>query len=587
MIFGAKKQYRVIASRTLPGYGAFITEHFQRNFIGGEPLVIYYPPDHPNEGTKYNYTILENDDSGAEGLDVVGLFGGESTRSISGIEDTQDPPKPYHLDFYIIPFVGTNQDIHPLTNENGYDCFLLKASIIEGLSSGARRFYDGPFKGYSIESQDVCIDGGGDVSLNTMDGSTCEGYLRGSYYEGGYSPIRHNIHRYAGVTNHVLDPVNPINQFYMSATPFGSLSMNWLALHNRENRPIPYRMQIDGGKGHAAALITKRHAVISGTKGYGYPYRFYSPSEGIVNVSVEKSTATVGPFSADLETRDFKNIWRGLGFRDPTGDVELTTTYNALMESFRDCTIVTFDKALPDDIVPVYLVDRNESDLIRWAMTVGQEGRGHVTYTCDSIKESARWQFSYCPKCDGDEDVFLPPGCDIDDVGKFPVNGDLTAPLYTYSNNEVVFLGFMSEIIDKNFEDLDFLGNDNTIMSRNSPPNYECFTNNPIEFSRSGQLMQSHYQSAWDIGNTKKYQLPWGYEISAFDLLNMWLALDGDYQADSIKFQATDNDTQSTYPYPIIIDEGEVIEPGDRPVPPQGKKIRNAPWNIARTYREE
>jgi hypothetical protein len=554
--------------------------------------VIYYPPDHPNADTKYNYTILEDDDQQAAGLKIVGLFGGESARSISGIESSRDTPKSYHLDFYIIPFMGVDQDIHPLTSENGYDCFLLKGSIIEGLSSGARRFYDGPFKGFTVESQDGCIrDGNPDVTPNTLDGATCRGYLKGSYYEGGYDPLRHDVFVYTGTTNHVLNPESPLNGVFMTGTPFGNVPMNWLALRNREKRPIPYRMQIDGGKGQSAVLITSRHALISGTKEYGYQYRFYSPSQGMIQVNVEKSTATIGPYTTGLETRDFKNIWNGLGFRDPTGDPELTATYNALMESFRDCTVVTFDQDLPDDVVPVDLIDRNESDVIRWAMTIGQEGRGHLVYTCENIKDVARWEFSHCPKCEGEKDPALPPGCDIDDFGKFPVNGDITAPLFTYRGfgqfeTIPVFLGFMTEIADKKFENLDFV--ENTVMSRNSPPNEECFTNNPVEFSRSGQFMRVFYQSAWDIGNSKKYILPWGYEISAIELLNMWVKLDGDYDVESIQFQANQDDTQETYPYPLIIDdEGEVIEPGDRPVPPQGKKIRNAPWNYSRIYREE
>lgn len=585
MIFSSKKQFKIIATKVLPGYANFTTEHFSRDFKGGETLVVYYPPDHPQAGTKYNYTVLEESDSDAAGMEVMGLFSSESPRVRITDEDFLDENKSYHLDFYVVPFPVKDQDIHPLTNANGYDSFLIKGSIIEGQESGARRFYDGPFKRFTVESQDGCIEVLGEATMNGLDGSSCDGYLKGSYYETGYDISRHNLRRYRGTTRHTLDPVDPRNSSFMQDTPFGLFDMTCLAFHDREKRPIPYRMDVGG---HAAVLITQKHAVISGTKGYAYDYRFYSPSQGMITVNVVKSSATAGPYSADPATRDFKNIWKLLGFAEPDGREQLTNTYNSLMNSFRDCTIVTFDRELPDDVVPAILVDRNESDNIRWGMTIGQEGRSHLLYFCENIKIDVNWRSSYCPKCEGDEDVYLPPGCFIDDFPRAFCNGDESSPLFTYyRGQDPVFLGFLSEIGKNEIGFLDYVRGENAVMVRGSPPNYECFTNDPIEYSRSGQLVVGTYYSAWDIANTTKYLLPWGYEISAQDLLKLWVQLDGDYDIDAVKFQAEIGDTSSTYPYPIVIDEdGEVIEPG-KEAKPRPVRYRLAPWNRARAYRED
>lgn len=584
MIFSSKKQFKIIATKVLPGYANFTTEHFSRDFKGGETLVVYYPPDHPQAGTKYNYTVLEESDPDAASLEVMGLFSSENPRVRTTTEDFLDEYKSYHLDFYVIPFPVKDQDIHPLTNANGYDSFLIKGSIIEGRESGARRFYDGPFKGFTVESQDGCIEVANEVSLNELDGSSCEGYLKGSYYETGYDIDRHNLRRYRGVTRHLLDPRDPRNTTFMQGTPFGSLDMSWLSVHDREKRPIPYRMNTGG---HAAVLITQRHAIIPATAGYAHDYQFYSPSQGIVKANVTKSTATAGPYSSDTLTRDFKNMWKVLGFKEPDGNQELTNTYNSLMNSFKDCTIVTFDQDLPSDVVPVTLVDRNGSDVIRWAMTIGQEGRGHLLYFCGNTKTDVNWRSSYCPKCEGDEDVYLPPECSIDDMPRTFSNGDESSPLFTYYRSDSVFLGFLNEIGKNLLGSLDYVRGENAVMVRESPPNYECLTHNPIEYARSGQLITGTYNSAWDIGNSTKYPLPWGYEISAQDLLTSWIRLDGDYDIETATFQAETTDTSSTYPYPIVIDEdGEVIEPGEE-AKPRPVKYRLAPWNRARAYRED
>lgn len=584
MIFGVKKQHKIIAAKALPGYAIFITDAFSKDFVGGEPLVVYYPPDHPNAGTKYNYTILENSDRGATGLEIMGLFGGESQRIVSGPEESRDVLKSYHLDFYISPFFNKEQDLHPLTNSGGYDSFLLKGSIIQGLQSGAKRFYDGPFKGFTVESQDGCIQAGNDVALNDLDGSSCDGYLKGSYYEVGYDQFRHDLYRYSGITNHVLDARFPLNNLFMSGTPFGGLPVNWLAIHDREKRPIPYRSQGLDNQGHSAVLISPKHAIISASRGYGHKYRFFSPSNGIVEVTVTKSTETAGPYTGS--NRDFKNIWKVLGFNEPTeSDVSLTETYNSMMAHFSDCRIVTFDNELPSDVVPVYLLDRNGSDIFRWAITVGQEGRGHLTYTCESTKEKSVWRFSPCMRCDGDDETYLPPNTFVDDFGKAFCNGDVGSVLYTYYRSSPVFLGMMSSITKENIGSLDYI--QNTVMVRNSPPNYECFTYDPIEYQRAGHLMEAEYYGSWDIANSTSYALPWGSSISAQTLLDMWLKTDGDYEATIVNFQAEDTDTSSTYPYPIIIDEdGGVIEPGDNIVPTP-RRYRLAPWNTARTYRED
>ena len=160
MIFGTDCKASVIAAGNMIGYNIFTGDDFVKPFIEGEQLQLLYPPDHGSSGSNYQF------DSHL-GTTVLGIFSGERNRTTIYFPETEelsinaDVVFPYQTELDITTLPTPNTGLRPIsdrniTGDNGIDAFPLKGSIIVGSISGARRFYAGPFKGFTKELECVC-----------------------------------------------------------------------------------------------------------------------------------------------------------------------------------------------------------------------------------------------------------------------------------------------------------------------------------------------------------------------------------------------------------------------------------------------
>ena len=250
MIFGNQSKGTIIAAQNMLGYDSFVDSDFTKPFNENEPLEILYPPDHPNNGSNYVFDTLM-------GVNTLGTFSFESGRGThyfpesNNLKVNKDYVFPYQSEIDIIFAPTLNSGMRPLTDraitaDNGVDAFFLKGSVIRGKISGAKRFYAGPFKGFTKEIQGVCQ---GATAVNLMDGSDCAGYLKGTFYEHVFDPAVHNLFNYADQPNTVIDVKAPFNQSFMAETPYHRLDYTWINTRNRFKRPIPYSMLSGTGKG--------------------------------------------------------------------------------------------------------------------------------------------------------------------------------------------------------------------------------------------------------------------------------------------------------------------------------------------------
>lgn len=551
MIHGPSKLVRVIVAKILPGYSNFVDSSFDRDFFDGEPLVVYYPPDHENAGQKYPYKELETKDSSTQNLNIMGVFVKETPR-IESEDEKNDPIKKYHTSITLTPIFSAKEGFGPATNATGLDTFVYRGSIIQGLSSGTKRFYDGPFFGFTVEKQEGC-SGSTDVYHNNFDGSSCQGNLKGSFYEDGYKPNRHDVFNYMTGQSWYVNDIVPYNNKFMAGTPF-SLDMSWLLVRDRNKRPIPYRMDIHS---HSAVTITRKHVLISGTKGYAYPYKFVGDYGGryYIRQINEYQNTTTGPFSgSDAYTRDFKNMWSLLGFPNP--ETQWISSYNAMMSHFVDCTIVTLTDDLSGKTLPISLIDDNTSQQFNWAMVIGQEGRGHLTHNCHENPNYKEWSFSPCFSCSNESKLIskMPPNCTNSDVGMLMCVGDEGSPLITYYRGSPVFLGMLTSYVNDSGT-LKYYDYNKTITATPKGRDKFCTLHNETDYRFSGQLSRGQFLGGSGIGSSVEYSFPWG-KMSPIQFLNMWLNKDGpdynglNYNAKTVSLIREETDTQFTFPAP-------------------------------------
>jgi hypothetical protein len=82
MIFGQNRLVEIIGAKNLQGYDPYLTDDFTKAFIGGERVVVYYPPDHSLSASTYHF----NSDSGT--TNSLGVFYSEEDRNVSNVEDS-------------------------------------------------------------------------------------------------------------------------------------------------------------------------------------------------------------------------------------------------------------------------------------------------------------------------------------------------------------------------------------------------------------------------------------------------------------------------------------------------------------------
>jgi hypothetical protein len=531
MIFGNNRSLEFIAAKNLPGYDDFIDSSFIKDFNHEEELEIFYPPDHPSTGTKYTF------DGSGQQTTIFGNFLSEKRRT----EKKENELLSFRKDFFYpyqseISFRVNAANIRPFpANDEGsseFDGFLLEGSIVVGTQSGAKRFYAGPFKGYTKEIEQVCDDY---TELNIKDKSDCDGWRKGSFYEPRYSPERHDVFNYVGSPRQRIDIVNPMNSSFMSDNPFGRLNYTWLNAPDRRNRPIPYNIENTDGNGTYAVAITKRHAVIWAETGDGQTNNlvFYSNSSGKVVPTIQTSMAL--PASA------FKQMWDAIGFVNENSSSETYEVFEQMGKHFEGIRILTFASDLPNDIVPISLYDPNGSDFVFHSIVFGQERRGHTCSFCPPLKENEIGEstilfdsFNDCPlmpqfksyndycKCLGKTNStsnFSLPSTVAERVNSFGIDdGDIGSPLITYRNDIPVFLGFLSD--------------------------YETVDGKNIG---KGTIL--------GLGSSKPYTFPWGVSVTPFQFLNMYLNLSGQ-SATNQKIFRLKVDTAETHPYPDGLYDG-------------------------------
>ena len=501
MIFGNNRVATIIVASNLPGYDIFLTDDFTKSFSESEPIRILYPPDHPKAGQYFvqNFTQFTNDET------IFGVVVAEIQRITyireenTNITVNLDAILPYQTELNIAQFVTTQTGLRPITDADdetdaGVDAFLLEGSIIVGVYTGAKRYYAGPFKGFTKENESVCED---PVEINLMDGSDCKGWKKGSYYESGYIPSMYDVFSYAGQPAMRVDPNAPFNTEFMKSTPFAGLNYTWLNVRNRRERPIPYSMTSPQGKGVSAVAISQKHAIVLNSVDIDSNYlKFYSDSVGIVTRSISSSINT------------FKQMWDAIGFVDENRDAVTLASFNELKKYFEGIKIITLNTQLPSDIVPIQLLDIASSDSIFWAMAIGQEARGHCGIFCPPLSKSS-FDIGTAPKLLFTSEV---NNCtttanktskELADTAKTlsVVTGDEGSPVVTYQQNKNVLVGLVSEASQE----------DPTITSFFQVPN------------------TSHTSIAKIIGigmgSSKKYKMGWGYSFSPNEILNLYLAI--------------------------------------------------------------
>jgi hypothetical protein len=503
MIFGNNGSISVIAAKNMVGYDIFLTSDFTKKFTNGESVSFYYPPEHPNANQKYQFGLVNGSKT-----TTPCTMSFEDPRTINSEDQELKLLRDFIYPYQTSLFLGMNQNtasILPLSDDgmsggSGYDGFLLKGSVIYGESSGAKRYYAGPFKGYSKEIESVCQ---GTTATNIMDGSDCLGWLKGSVYENGYDSKYHDLFSYPDEPKQKVDHRFPYNQFFMQNTPFADLNYSWLNVPNRKNRPIPYNMLGTSNKGTYTALITRKHALVLNSRDVAPENLvFYSLSQGLTSVAVSSSVNT------------FKEMWDAIGFVNENSNATTLANFNALSAYFNNIKILTLSSELPSDVTPISLYDNYGSDKVLYSMVFDQEGRGHHSAFCppltkDSISGTSDIRLDTNNTCNViSESMAFPTALSNTTTAKI-MSGDIGSPVITYSDSVPVLMGFLS--------------------SYDSVDDAVIGTTTGLE-----------------IGSTKLYTFPWGYSYSPISILNLYLGLGG-YQANSHQIRER---TIDQYPYP-------------------------------------
>jgi len=487
MIFGNNGSISVIAAKNMVGYDIFLTSDFTKEFRNGESVSFYYPPEHPNANQKYQFGLVNGSKT-----TTPCTMSSEDPRTINSEDEELKLLRDFVYPYQTSLVLGMNQNtssILPLSDDgmsggSGYDGFLLKGSVIYGESSGAKRYYAGPFKGYSKEIESVCQ---GTTAMNIIDGSDCLGWLKGSVYENGYDPKYHDLFSYSDEPKQKVDHRNPYNQFFMHDTPFADINYAWLNVPNRKNRPIPYNMLGTSNKGTYAALITRKHALVLNSRDVAPENLvFYSESQGLTSVAVSSSVNT------------FKQMWDAIGFVNENTNATTLQNFNALSTHFDGIKILTLASELPSDVTPVKLYDNYGSNSVFYSLLFDQEGRGHHSAFCppltkDSVVGTAEIRLDTNNICNATSESMQFPTAPITTPTSKVVGGDIGSPVVTYNNYASVLMGFLSGY-------------------------------NHTDDKVSGNVI------GFGIGSSKMYEFSWGYSFSPMNILNMYLALSG-YQA--------------------------------------------------------
>lgn len=505
MIFGNNRVATIIVASNLPGYDIFLTDDFTKSFSESEPIRILYPPDHPKAGQYFvqNFTQFTNDET------IFGVVIDEIQRTTYTREENTkitvnpDAILPYQTELNIAQFVTTQTGLRPITDADdetdaGVDAFLLEGSIIVGAYTGAKRYYAGPFKGFTKENECICEE---PVEINLMDGSDCKGWKKGSYYESGYFPSLYDVFSYAGQPAMRVDPNAPFNTEFMKSTPFGGLNYTWLNVRNRRERPIPYSMTSPQGKGVSAVVISQKHAIVLNSVDIDSNYlKFHSNFSGTITCSVSSSINT------------FKQMWDAIGFVNENRDAVTLASFNELKKYFEGIKIITLSNTLPIDVVPIALLDIEDSDSIFWAMAIGQEARGHCGIFCPPLSKSSftigtapELLFtSHANNCASIENVISQelPGSLGTGKTLAVVSGDEGSPVITYYNYSPVFLGFVS----------------NQSQQDSSITSFFDVLNTPH--------ISTANISGIGMGSSKLYEMGWGSFFSPYQILMMYLQLE-------------------------------------------------------------
>jgi hypothetical protein len=516
MIFGYDCKATVIAAGNMFGYDIFTGEDFVKPFVEGETLQLLYPPDHGNSGSNFEF------DSHL-GSTVLGIFAQERGRSTvyhpetAGLIINPDSVYPYQSEIDITTLPTFNSGLRPIsdrdvTADNGIDSFLLKGSVIVGSVSGAKRFYAGPFKGFTKEIECVCE---GATAVNELDGMDCKGNLKGSYYEDGFSPVLCNLFNYSDQPRTIIDVATPFNPLFMSNTPYSELDYTWINTRNRFKRPVPYSMESDSGKGVSAVLISSRHAIVSASTDIdNLNLRFYSAVSGFITPTVSSSVNT------------FKQMWDVIGFVDENSSAEVLAKYNEMAAYFDDIKVITFTGNLPSDIQPIQLIDAYGSSPVFYGLAIGQEARGHHGTFCPPFTGSS-FNPSVLPTLlfKGSDACVNIPSSELHEMGNTVrttavVRGDNGSPVITYYRGKPVFLGLVT-------------GAGYTYYS--DPKKLVAFA------SLHGT----------GIGSSKPITFPWGTTWTPISFLNQYLSLSG-VSAKSVVLTRETVDTNQTYPYPSV-----------------------------------
>lgn len=502
MIFGNDSKGTIIVARNMIGYDNFIDSNFTKPFLENEPLEVLFPPDHGSSGSNYQF-------DSPIGETVVGLFSMERGRRTRYFpEESRDRELPYQTEIDITYTPTLNSGIRPISDrgisaDNGADAFLLKGSIVRGTKSGAKRFYAGPFKGLTKEIEGVCQ---GTTGVNLMDGSDCVGYLKGSFYEHSYTPSFHNLFNYSDQIQTIVDRKNAFNRYFMNNTPFGGLNYSWMSVPNRYMRPIPYSMSSNTGKGNAAVLISNRHAIVLSESDVDVNnIRFYDNAGGFTTPSITTSVST------------FKEMWDAVGFVNENKDQATLTAFNEMKVYFDGIKVLTFSQNLPSDVVPIRLIDINNSDPLYYSMIISHEGRGHVGTFCPplepllmDVETPPRLIFNHSQSC-----ASIPNRMDHRMTSDRTIGftrGDVGSPVITYYYYNPVFLGFASE---------------------------STHQNETVSVAVRGM----------GIGSSKEIEFPWGAKFTPLSFLNLYLSLSGG-EARSIRMLRMDAVDRNIYPYP-------------------------------------
>jgi hypothetical protein len=525
MIVGHNREFYIIGASNLPGYDPYLTADFTKAFLVGEDVTVFYPPEHPQANSQYEFDSLNS-------LSAPFTFIGEQARIVLNQEGSilihkPDYVMPYQTNLVLKMKNDTNSPF-PLNDAgysggSGFDAFFIKGSVFKGVQSGARRYYSGPFKGYTKESECVCE---GTTATNELDRSDCRGWLKGSIYEIDYDPNFKELFNYVGEPKENVDHRQPFNDEFLTGTPFDSIDYTWCNIPYRQKRPVPYN-KLSDNKGNYAVLIGKKHALISSTTDIDTDnLRFYSESQGLTTAQVAHVI------------NSFQELWDACGFIPLGNNQTSLASYAGMSSHFDGIKMVKFTKELPSDIAPVSLYDPVESDPIYYALALGQDGRGHVGVFCpplagENTTGKATITFTKDNECNSfPQPLVIGGDCCGTDCKNNPritrsllldglftdysvgavLAGDMGGPVITYWNDRPVFLGFMKE---KGYE-------------------------------------QNAYAKMIGVGlgSSKKYEFHWGTSFGLIDLLNLYMALTGnDFLNTPIKTKR--NISEEKYPYPI------------------------------------